>query len=420
MSAHLSDRDAGLPTADGDAPRLLFLSPVVPAPLDRGQNVRVHNLAMGLARSFRVTLVVPDGPGLREDSPLWTAVEDVVAVPALHGTLPPRRVLRFMLRHRAVARPGVLRWLLPFEDALDRLRLDHFAAFWVERLGQARLLSEVADRVVVDLDDLEHRKWARELRLHTGASSPAQLLRRLYYTLRFLLLELVGARRYGRCAVAASTDAAYLRRWGVRNSALLPNGATVGDVPVRRRVPDPGAVGRAVFLGNLGYPPNVDALEHLDQHVLPVLESRGVPVEVSVIGPGATEDVRQRFPGLHFRGFEPDLAAALADHDLCVVPLRLGGGTKVKVLDAMAAGVPVVTTEVGAEGLRLVDGVHALVADSGEGLASAITRVLQDQDLASELIGAARALVEDEYSWRSVQDRAVALVEGVIRGVRAG
>jgi glycosyltransferase involved in cell wall biosynthesis len=402
-----------VPTDDPQpVPRLLFLSPVVPAPLDRGQNVRVHNLVLGLARRFRVTLVVPHGPGLDEESPLWTAVEELVVVPARSAPPSVVELLRFMARNRTVVRRGVAGWLMPFQEAIDLLQPDRFAAFWVERLGQARLLAGVADRVVVDLDDLEHRKWARELRLHARTDHGWALLRRFYYTVRFAYMELVGARRYGCCAVASSSDAGYLRSWGVRSSAMLPNGATVSaTAPHERGVA--GVSGRVVFLGNLGYPPNVDALVHLDEHVLPVLRARGVPVQVSVVGPGVTEALRRRFPQLVFRGFAPDLGAALRDADICVVPLRLGGGTKVKVLDAMAAGVPVVTTPVGAEGLGLTHGVHALIAEPPDEFAEAVARVLQDEVLARSLAGAARRLVEDDYSWQSVQDRAIALADAV-------
>ena len=410
VSSQAAEQEPGL----GAAPRVLFVSPVVPAPLDRGQNVRIHNVVMGLARHFRVTLVVPHSPESDIESPLWAAVEQVVAVPPAAGRATLRDVVRFMIRHRTVVRPGVVTWLTPYAEAVDRLDLDHYSAIWVERLGLARLFAPVAARVVVDMDDLEHRKWARELWLHARAGLGPESLKRLYYAVRFFVHEVVLARRYQRCAVASATDAAYLRRWGLRNSALLPNGATVAE-PAARTPRGEGAPGRVVFLGNLGYGPNVDAVAHFEESVRPILDERGLAVDLAVIGPGVTEELRARFPRVRFQGFVPDLPAALRDFELCVVPLRLGGGTKLKVLDAMAVGLPLVTTSVGAEGLHLTDGVHALVADSPADFAEAVARALDDTRLADALGEGGRRLVEEHYSWRSVQDKAVALVSATVR-----
>lgn len=403
------------PELDGDSvPHVLFVSPVIPAPLDRGQNVRIHNLVTGLARHFRVTLVVPQGPELELESTLWTAVDRVVAVPP--ATEPASRgdVLRFMLRHRTLARPGVVSWLQPYQDAIDDLPIDRYSAIWVERLGLARLFRMSAGRVVVDMDDLEHRKWLRELLVHRRAALGRVALTRLYYATRFFFLEVVAARRYGRCAVASGRDATYLCRWGLRNSALLANGASVETLDGGIGGGD-GSGRRLVFLGNLGYGPNVDALEHFEDEVRPILDARGVAAELCVLGPGVTDELRSRFPRVDFRGFVADLAGTLREFDVCVVPLRLGGGTKLKVLDAMAAGLPLITTSVGAEGLDISDGVHALVADSPQAFAGAVVRLLEDPQFAGSLGEGGRGLVAREYSWQSVQDRAVALVWDVVR-----
>jgi len=271
VSSRPAEQEPGL----GAAPQVLFVSPVVPAPLDRGQNVRIHNVVMGLARHFRVTLVVPHAPESDVESPLWAAVEQVVTVPPAAGRATLRDVVRFMVRHRTVVRPGVVTWLTPFAEAVDRLDLDHYSVIWVERLGLARLFAPVAARVVVDMDDLEHRKWARELRLHARAGLGPDSLKRFYYAVRFFVHEVVLARRYRYCTVASATDAAYLRRWGLRSSALLPNGATVTE-PAARTPRGEGAPGRVVFLGNLGYGPNVDAVAHFEESVRPILDKRGL------------------------------------------------------------------------------------------------------------------------------------------------
>jgi glycosyltransferase involved in cell wall biosynthesis len=397
------------------APRVLFLSPVLPAPLDRGQNVRIHNIVAGLARQFRVTLVVPDGPGLAQDCPLWSAVERVVAVPRAARGATAGELLRFIARHRVLLRPAVVSALQPYRQVVDRLPLDEYSAIWVERTQLAVLVRRLGRRVVVDFDDLEHRARIRKLR--RGLSGP-QLVREVVQAVRMFVREIVLARSYGCCAVASDADVAYLRRWGLRTAAILPNGAATpapsGSHPAGRV--GPIREGRLVFVGNLGYEPNVDALAHFEENIRPALDRIGVAVELTAVGPGVSDALAARLPRVHFRGFVPDLAAELDRSDISVVPLRLGGGTKLKVLDAMAAGVPVVTTSIGAEGLRVQDGVHLLVADSPEDFAAAVARLLGDRILAAELGEHGRRLVEQEYSWRAVQDRAVALVTSVVTG----
>jgi glycosyltransferase involved in cell wall biosynthesis len=397
-----------------DAPRLLFLSPVVPAPLDRGQNVRISSLLLGLARSFRVTLVVPEGPGLDVPSPVWTAVEQLVAVPARQRSATVAEVIRFTARYRVVARPTVVARLLPTADALDGLDLDRYAALWVERAGMARLVKRASARTVLDLDDLEHRLWARDLRLQVRARSVRGVLRPLFNAGQASLRELFLSRRFAAAAVSSATDQAYLRRRGIGRAALVPNGPAVDPTTVRPRpTREAGGPPRAVFLGNLGYGPNVDALVWFDEAVRPELERLGVHLELTVVGPGVTDELVARFPAFRFRGFVPDLVEELQSHDVALVPLRVGGGTKLKVLDLLAAGLPVVTTSVGAEGLNVRDGEHVLIADAPDTFAAAVARLLDEPLVARDLGCNGSRRVRESYSWGAVQAVAVDLIDSV-------
>jgi glycosyltransferase involved in cell wall biosynthesis len=108
---------------------------------------------------------------------------------------------------------------------------------------------------------------------------------------------------------------------------------------------------------------------------------------------------------VRFRGFVDDLGAALGEYDVMVAPIRFGGGTKLKVLDAMAHCIPLVTTPVGAEGLSLVHGEHAWIAGSADGLADGIGRLATDAALAERMTAAAFALVRDRFSWAAIRAR---------------
>ena len=395
-------------------PRLLFLSPVYPYPRDRGQHVRISHLLRACAGDFRVTLLVPPPGPAGADPGLESLCERVVHVDETRHLAEGRAGWAdFSRRHRVARRPDVARRLLAWSDAVAEVDLAAFRLVWVERLMLTAVVGAARGRTVVDLDDLEHRKWVRIAR----SPRPRPLRRRAvegYYVARFLAGETLGARRFLACVVASPQDAAHLRRLGVRNVTVLPNGVDVGAAP-------PGGTRgagpvRAVFVGNLAYDANVDALDMLSAEVLPALDARGLSVSVDVVGPGATPDLEQRHPRLHFRGFVEDVAAALRDHDLLLAPLRLGGGTKLKVLDALAAGLPVVTTPVGAEGLGVVSGVHAVVGGTAAELAAGVDTVARDPALAASLAVAGHALARDSFTWDSVRGRTAALLAALAAG----
>jgi glycosyltransferase involved in cell wall biosynthesis len=101
-------------------------------------------------------------------------------------------------------------------------------------------------------------------------------------------------------------------------------------------------------------------------------------------------------------GFVPDVRPVLWSATMCVVPLHVGGGTRLKILEALAAGCPVVSTSVGAEGLSLIDGEHLRVADSPQAFAQAIARLLESSELRRSLAARGREAVARQYDWRQV------------------
>jgi len=121
---------------------------------------------------------------------------------------------------------------------------------------------------------------------------------------------------------------------------------------------------------------------------------------------------------VEFTGYVQDIRPIVAGSAVCVVPLRQGGGTRLKILEAMALGTAVVSTSKGAEGLDVMDGVHLLIADDPAAFASATRSLLQDAGLRDRLVTNARRLVEERYDWREIGGRFVSLVEGTVARVK--
>jgi len=185
---------------------------------------------------------------------------------------------------------------------------------------------------------------------------------------------------------------------------ILPNGYDGGEVVARRR----GAAPVIVCVGGSEYPPNDEAACFAARDVLPLVRERHPTAELWVVGrvtSGSKMSKLGGLPGVRVLGRVDDVSAVLADVDLLLVTVRYGGGTRIKILEAWANGRPVISTVVGAEGLELIDGVHALLADDAPGLAAACVRVLEDGQLARRLTEAGGALQRAQYTWEVTRVR---------------
>ncbi|MDO9173205.1 MAG: glycosyltransferase family 4 protein, partial [Actinomycetota bacterium] len=178
---------------------------------------------------------------------------------------------------------------------------------------------------------------------------------------------------------------------------MAPNGVDIeffagSDVAV-----DPDSI---VFTGLLHYRPNIDAVTFFTKQILPHIVQRRPDVVFSIVGLGAPSEVtRLAGPNVRFVGEVPDIRPYALSAGALVVPLRMGSGTRLKVLDGLAMQKGLISTTLGCEGIEVVDGQHLLVADGAEEFAQAVVSVLDDRRLAEELGRNGRALVEAKYSW---------------------
>lgn len=297
--------------------------------------------------------------------------------------------------------PGLARLAPPSVAGAIAERLDgaggsavHVMRSYLAPLGLA-LASELhAPWATLDLDDDDEQLLAA-----LGEGEESASYRRL-----------VGAfgPAFDRVCLASETEAADiasrhgLPTWVIPNCVPAPH-----HRPPRRRHHRPGH--SLLFIGNLTYGPNMDAAVTLVEEVLPRL-GRVVdgPVEVTLVGDtgGAPEIIRLGDrPGVRVAGFVADVAPYYQAADVVVVPLAAGAGTRIKLLEAFAHGVPVVSSPVAAKGLAARPGVHLLMADGPDALAEATSRVLLDDRLGPRLTAAARELTEHSYSQAAVFPR---------------
>ena len=395
-----------------------MVSPDAPGPLDQGFRIRVHHLAAALAGAgFRVTLLAPPA-GPDGDNALDRLGVEVVAAGTIGVRPVERRQARIGRAYRLLAgypAPGSLAartvGMLPMIERLIEERA--FDAVQVELPEFVEAASTSDAPVVLDA----HNIWW-ELTARRQTTDPWAMRR----AVRAIGLRPQRAReeRAWRladlCLTTSEREGAIVRAAGARRVAVVPNGVDPDAyLPVDGlgAGEDPGRGGNAdaptlVFVGLLGYGPNADAVTHLVRDILPLIHEHRPGVQVQVVGDGASAKLLHLArPGVVFTGRVPDVRPYVTAADAVVVPLRSGSGTRFKILEALAMGRPVVTTTMGGEGIDLIDGQHALIADGASAFARAVGRVLGDVRLARDLGANGRALVKQSYGWPEIGARLV-------------
>jgi len=400
----------------GEGPRILVTLPDVAEPADGGKRLRCAGVLRGLAAAGRVDVAVlfstaPDGgppvpPGVEVER--WLRLQ-----PAPRGRLSGAVAA---LTRRLPVHVGAQRWDSVAADLEPWLRED-YDLVWFGGLDHARMLHPVlaprfpGARWVVDCDDVETEKWRAYLDAGSGGRVE-RVQRRLELPLWRRIQDDV-ARWADTVVVCSDLDVA---RLGTGSVEVLPNTYPEPSAPPVVAGPDPGAP-VLLLVANWGTDQNVDAAEWGAREVLPAVRARVPGARLRLVGreSGRVEHLRD-LPGVELVGPVDDVAAELAGADVVVVPMRYGGGTRLKVLEAFAHRRPVVSTTLGSEGTGAVDGEHLLLRDDPEGTAEAVAALLSDAALRDRLVDAGEQLYRDRFRPAAAVASVGALVRRLLPG----
>lgn len=387
---------------------ILYVSQMPASPPRFGAQARIHGLMTELARHHDLTAVmlVDDEFDIDECRRAMQAYcREVVLIRNPYGRdgLAKRLLqLRSLASTKSFER---LRVIVPeMQQALDRvLRAKRFDIVNLEFtfLGHCDLRQappgETAPCVVVDSHNIDY-DLARQY-----ASGGGSLLRRLYAEAnwRKLRREELGTYRDADgvylCSVADRQR--LLVEIPVPQTTVIPNAADVEFYKPRDSYPQPD--GRTlVFFGLMSYMPNIDGAGYFLQEIWPLIAKANPQARCKIIGGSPPASLTSLAgPRIEFTGFVPDLRPHLAEAAAVVVPLRIGGGTRLKIVEAMAMGKAIISTSLGAEGIEAVPGRDILIADEPADFAAAVGRLLNEPGLASQIGGSARKLSEERYAW---------------------
>lgn len=220
-------------------------------------------------------------------------------------------------------------------------------------------------------------------------------------------------RHFGVTIVASNREQELLREVvdGTSRVELIPNCVDVGEYGKVLRQPVPGQM---IFPGSFTYFPNFNAMRWFVAEILPEIQKQVPEANLVITGHRGDLPFEER-PGVRHLGFVPDIRSRMAAASIMVVPIREGGGTRVKIVEAMALGVPVVSTSKGAEGLEVTHREHLLIADTPDEFRQACVSLLQNASLRSTFAANALKLVGAKYDLHAVTGDFLRLVENCRR-----
>lgn len=389
--------------------RILFLSQLLPYPLDAGAKIRAYFTLRHLASRHEVTLLAftraadtdQAAAHLREvcAGVRTVPIERTVWAEAWHGARSlvngepflisrDRRAAMLRAIDEALAEAG------PFDAVhADQLWMAPYAEYARERSPNRESVKTVLDQ----------HNAVFQIPRRMAADEPNRIKRGLlgFESRKMARYEVKTCAAFDHVVYVTAEDRAALHSHGL---SADENRETV--IPICLEPPAPATNERAAgplaaFVGGLNWPPNAEGVEWFLDEIWPRATARVAGARFRAVGKLPESWRGRRTPNsVELTGYLPSTDAALEDAAVFVVPLRSGGGMRVKILDAWSRGLPVVSTTIGAEGLDLRPGENILLADEPEAFADAVVRVMEDGELAARLRGEGRRTVEISYDWR--------------------
>jgi len=257
---------------------------------------------------------------------------------------------------------------------------------------------------VLDIDDIPSGVCKTSF---TATNHPLEKLRHWRQAVLWQRREKLLPERFDAICVCSEADK---KASGAKNIFILPNGFQMpAELPVRSPVNPP----RFGFVGNFNHAPNRNGLEWFAEKIWPAILKKIPAARLRLAGSAA--EIFQNLPNTDVLGWVADMENEMASWSLSVVPIRIGGGTRVKIAEAFSRKCPVVSTSVGAYGYEVVDGVELWMADSPEEFAKKCLQALENLPEATAMAERAWHKFLKNWTWEAQADRVAAVVETVLR-----
>jgi polysaccharide biosynthesis protein PslH len=383
-------------------------------PTTRGGQIRTLEMLKALHRRHEIHYVAFDDPA-NPEGPLRSGEYSSYAYRVPHS-VPPRRSLRFAGQlARGLVSPTPVSVARYVSSRMKRqirtlLAREKFDSLVCDFLFPAPNIPDLR-RAVLFQHNVESVIWSRH------ATETRQFLKRRYFRLQARRMERFErdvCRAAGHVVAVSETDRAAMHKlFGATRISTVSTG-----VDIEYFAPPPAAEPKAdlIFVGSMDWLPNIDAIQYFAAEILPRIHRQRPECRVLVAGRRPTpalQELSRREPRIVLTGTIPDVRPCLWGSTVSIVPLRIGGGTRLKIFEAIAAKLPVVSTCVGAEGLPLENGKHIAIADSPELFADCCLQLLDNPARRRQMLQDAWQFVASRFSWEAVtRDFEAALESG--------
>ena len=403
--------------------RIVWLKTELLHPVDRGGRIRTYAMLRALRARHHVTYACLDD-GRADPDAAEKSAEYAQTLVRFPYAAPERRSLGFLVRvaENLASRQPFSAWR--FRSAAMRAYLGRLTTRDADVVvcdflfPAVNLPDDVALPTVLFQHNVEAVIWER---LAENAGAPPA---RLYYGLqarRLQAFERDTCRRVDQVVAVSAADRDAMRdRYGAARVDDVPTG--VDTEFFRAAEPRAPVPGRLVFMGAMDWLPNEDGVKFFLDEIWPKVRARRGDATLAIVGRNPTQELRDRAartPGIEVTGTVPDVRPHLGRGAIFVVPLRIGGGTRLKIYEAMSMGLPVVSTTIGAEGLPLEHSRDLLLADGADAFADAVVRLLDTPADAAALAERGAGRVRREFGWDAAAARFATLCQAAIHH-RAG
>ncbi len=399
--------------------KILFLAPRLPLPADTGGKIRTLNILKQLAKRAQVRLVCfsfeAKDREIKEDFRKWNVDVSLVGLSETSGLQKVVNVMINPMPHSMAkyASTDMYRYLLSLREK------ERFDAVHVDHLHMAHYRPCFADiPAVLDEHNVEFMILSRCVPVEKN------ILKKLAFqdqAGKMKKYESEHVKQFARFLAVSDDDKKILHDLcgGKVRGETVPNGvdtdffkSTVGGRPSAEE-------DALVFTGSMDWLPNEDAVVYFSKEVLPFIWKKKPDVKFYVVGKGAKETVialGRNDSRIIVTGRVDDVRPVMERSKVFVVPIRVGGGTRLKILEAMSMEKAVVSTTIGAEGIRHTDGKNILLADDPEGFAQKVCSLLDDPSKAGNMGRAGRDLVCSFYDWNIIGERLNTIYQEVAHG----
>ena len=396
--------------------KILFLAHLFPLPLDSGGKIKTYHTLKALAgrHEVRVVAYLRDENERSHLPDLLHLCPQVEPVPLSRGKATQIADLASSLLTRRsfiVSRDFRADMLQAVQREIDRFRPD---IVHIDHLQMAQFVDFSGPyATVLDHHNVESAIIQRIAK--TSASPPTRVYANIEWP-KLRAYELDVCRKCDLVLTVSDEDKNTIQTLdpAIRNVCTVPIGVDVhGQMPVERN-PDSQNI---LSLGAMHWPPNIDSMRYFCRDIYPLVKRKFPACRLTIAGQRPPRAIRSLASdrSITVTGYVNDTVSLARDCGVFVVPLRSGSGVRVKILNAMAMSLPIVSTSIGAEGLAVTPGEHMLIADTPATFANAVTRVLSNRDLAQRLGRAGRELAVERYSWDIVGQTLLKVYDQCIR-----